>query len=177
MSVQSTLFNRRYGVFRNIIGNTKIEDYFGISCESGNKLTFEIERPTDTNYCLLNVQYLAKNEIFNFSHLPVSICSHILSYACNSIQLQFKILFPSTYPFTPPIWSLVDEKNSMSLSSDYNIKTYFETIAERHNEIYKRKRNDDPYSNSTNWSPAIGIDSDILYFIEKINHFDAICDL
>jgi len=175
MSVQSTLFNRRYDVFCKIIGNAKIEDYFGISCESGNKLRFEIERPTNTNYCLLNVKYFIKNKIFNFTHLPVSVCSHILSYAHNSIQLQFKILFPSTYPFTPPIWSLVDEKNTMSLSSEYNFRTYFETIAERHNEIYKRKRCS--YNNETNWTPAIGIDSDILYFIEKINHFDALCDL
>lgn len=175
--VQPTLFDRRYSVFKKTIGNAKIENYFGISCNEGDKLSVTFDRHQHTNFGFLNIQYFTKNKPFNLSGLPISVCSHILSFASNTIQLKIKIIFPSTYPFTPPIWKLEEEKNTMCLSPEYNLRKYYEDITNRHNEIYLRKTKVDDNDRETNWTPAIGIDSDILYFLEKINHFDAIAAL
>lgn len=174
--VQPSLFDRRYNLFQKILGNTKIENYFGISTanENKSKLMVTFERQGNTNLCFLNIRYFTKLEPFNISGLPLSVCSHILSYASNTIQLKFKIMFPSTYPFTPPIWKLEEEQDTMSLSPEYNLRKYYDDIAIQHNEGYLRKTRVDELNRETNWSPAIGIDSDILYFLEKINHFDDI---
>lgn len=169
------LYIRRYRSFLQTIGDAKIEDYFNIRCKPGNHLTFSVDRPSNANYCYLYINYWKRPEIINFPGLPTVVCSHILSYAHNSIQLKFKIWFPSTYPFCPPTWSLEEEKNTMCLPPEYNLKEYFQDVVNRHNEIYNRSRG--CRDQSTNWSPAIGVDSDILYFILKINHFDELCDL
>jgi hypothetical protein len=63
----------------------------------------------------------------------------------------------------------------MGLPVEYNLKTYFEDAIALHNEIYNRVRKPKSNDPCINWTPAIGIDSDILYFIERSCDFDSLC--
>ena len=52
---------------------------------------------------------------------------------------------------------MINVKHSLKI----NLYEYYKYIVDSHNKIMKR-----------NWSPAIKIEADILYFITKINHFE-----
>jgi hypothetical protein len=170
-----SLFNRRYNYFIQAIDNKTLDTHFNLQCKSGNCVNITLDKPDSTRCCLLKIEFLKRPDIINFPGIPTSICSHILSYAHSYIKIQIKIWFPSTYPFRPPVWSLDEITECMNLPVEYNLKTYFEDAVTLHNEIYNRPRK--PYSNDLciNWTPAIGIDSDILYFIERSCDFDSIC--
>jgi hypothetical protein len=173
----NSLFHRRYRSFLQTIDDEKLEKYFNLQCKPGNRISLTLDKPENTGYCLLKIEYLKRPDVISFSRIPTSICSHILSYAHSYIKIQIKIWFPSTYPFRPPVWSLDEITECMSLPVEYNLKTYFEDAVTLHNEIYNRVRKPNRNDTCINWTPAIGIDSDILYFIERSCDFDSLCDV
>lgn len=95
---------------------------------------------------------------YEFASLPIELSNIIAEYNTYFVNLEIKITFPDSYPFCPPIWSLQEAKYNVSIPDDY-----YANIIENHNHHYEY-----------DWSPAISIEKDILYFIQKINHFEYI---
>ena len=160
----------RWEDLQSRMDNTKIEDYFGIVPEKNDSISFAVEKDSDNKYCIFTVKYVTQNTPnagLDFADLPEAICGLIAEYSCRTIELKFKIEFPECYPFEPPIWSLVEEKNDMvHLPKQFVLGEYYQDIVNRHNSQY--------CENGYNWTPAITIRTDILLFIEKIHHFEMI---
>ena len=149
----------------NIINlHGSLEKYFGITNENGTEFKTKINIQTldGFNQFELNLDIIIINnyKIYNLNNLPLDINSLIASYYTpNYIHLKIQITSPEDYPFNPPIWKIISVKHSLKI----NLYEYYKYIVDSHNKIMKR-----------NWSPAIKIDADILYFITKINHFEHI---
>ena len=149
----------------NIINlHGSLEKYFGITNENGIefKTKINIQALDGFNQFELNLDVIIihNNKIYNLNNLPLDINSLIASYYTpNYIHLKIQITSPEDYPFNPPIWKIISVKHSLKI----NLYEYYKYIVDSHNKIMKR-----------NWSPAIKIDADILYFITKINHFEHI---
>ena len=154
---------RRVNDFTNIINlHGSLEKYFGITNENGTEFKTKINIQTldGFNQFELNLDIIIINnyKIYNLNNLPLDINSLIASYYTpNYIHLKIQITSPEDYPFNPPIWKMINVKHSLKI----NLYEYYKYIVDSHNKIMKR-----------NWSPAIKIEGDILYFITKINHFE-----
>ena len=154
---------RRVNDFTNIINlHGSLEKYFGIKNENGTEFKTKINIQTldGFNQFELNLDIIIINnyKIYNLNNLPLDINSLIASYYTpNYIHLKIQITSPEDYPFNPPIWKMINVKHSLKI----NLYEYYKYIVDSHNKIMKR-----------NWSPAIKIEGDILYFITKINHFE-----
>ena len=154
---------RRVNDFTNIINlHGSLEKYFGITNENGTEFKTKINIQTldGFNQFELNLDIIIINnyKIYNLNNLPLDINSLIASYYTpNYIHLKIQITSPEDYPFNPPIWKIMSVKHSLKI----NLYEYYKYIVDSHNKIMKR-----------NWSPAIKIEGDILYFITKINHFE-----
>ena len=86
-----------------------------------------------------------------------------LSYG-DVLKLDCTITYPETYPFCPPVWTLLKIIIKEDIQS-IDLKEYYENIVSNHNIQY-----------AFNWSPLIRLEKDILDFIQKINHFEYIFD-
>ena len=156
---------RRVNDFTNIINlHGSLEKYFGITNENGTEFKTKINIQTldGFNQFELNLDIIIINnyKIYNLNNLPLDINSLIASYYTpNYIHLKIQITSPEDYPFNPPIWKIMSVKHSLKI----NLYEYYKYIVDSHNKIMKR-----------NWSPAIKIEADILYFITKINNFEHI---
>ena len=156
---------RRVNDFTNIINlHGSLEKYFGITNENGIEFKTKINIQTldGFNQFEINLDIIIINnyKIYNLNNLPLDINSLIASYYTpNYIHLKIQITSPEDYPFNPPIWKIMSVKHSLKI----NLYEYYKYIVDSHNKIMKR-----------NWSPAIKIEADILYFITKINHFEHI---
>ena len=154
---------RRVNDFTNIINlHGSLEKYFGITNENGTEFKTKINIQTldGFNQFEINLDFIIINnyKIYNLNNLPLDINSLIASYYTpNYIHLKIQITSPEDYPFNPPIWKMINVKHSLKI----NLYEYYKYIVDSHNKIMKR-----------NWSPAIKIEGDILYFITKINHFE-----
>ena len=154
---------RRVNDFTNIINlHGSLEKYFGITNENGIEFKTKINIQTldGFNQFEINLDIIIINnyKIYNLNNLPLDINSLIASYYTpNYIHLKIQITSPEDYPFNPPIWKMINVKHSLKI----NLYEYYKYIVDSHNKIMKR-----------NWSPAIKIEGDILYFITKINHFE-----
>jgi hypothetical protein len=131
-----------------------------------------MEKESNTvNHCVFTVKYVTQNtpgHTTDFVGLPKELCDMIATFSSKMIQIKFKIIYPETYPFEPPTWSLIEEDDDMNhLPRGFSLSEYYQDIVDRHNSQY----ND---SGGFNWTPAIDIRVDTLSFIEKINHFDLI---
>ena len=170
-----------------------IAEYFDLTFQEKECMSITLKKhPNKPENCaLLTVKYSLKNPIENISTIPIELLRIVYSYASHEyIQLTFMITFPVDYPFSPPTWSLEEEKNNLSFSAlnHTTIYDYFQVFTSVHNEQYRRedinhteeelsimsdfhrKRSIDYYY----WSPAITIEKDILCFIKRINHFQYI---
>ena len=161
---------RRWNRFQQLLNNTKIETYFGIIPKEKDKISFTMEKDPENMFCILNVQYMTQstpNNVLDFAGLPPEICRLITEYTCKTIDLKFKITFCDMYPFSAPVWSLIDEKNDMThLPKGFVLSEYYQDLVDRHNSHYNTW--------GFNWSPSITICTDVLLFIEKLHHFDFI---
>jgi hypothetical protein len=88
----------------------------------------------------------------------------IATYATDIINIKIKINHYDDYPFKFPVWNLTTLL--YNIKYPLNLRDYYKYIIDNHNNRYK-----------TDWSPAIGVEKDILEFISKINHFDYLIDL
>lgn len=142
---------------KNIIFN--FQNYIGLTTQKNGDFIIDLEK-TDRNI-LVKIKYfpkvfdLYKNNIID---LPRDINFIISEYLKSYILFEFNISHNDSYPFNPPIWSLVSCKDR--LSNYENIIEYYKYIVKSHNV------------NNNGWSPAITIEKDILYFISKINNFE-----
>ena len=154
---------RRVNDFTNIINlHGSLEKYFGITNENGTEFKTKINIQTLDGFnqfeLNLDIIIIHNYKIYNLNNLPLDINSLIASYYTpNYIHLKIQITSPEDYPFNPPIWKMINVKHSLKI----NLYEYYKYIVDSHNKIMKR-----------NWSPAIKIEGDILYFITKINHFE-----
>jgi hypothetical protein len=156
---------RRVNDFTNIINlHGSLEKYFGIKNENGIEFKTKINIQTLDGFnqfeINLDIIIIHNYKIYNLNNLPLDINSLIASYYTpNYIHLKIQLTSVESYPFNPPIWQIIDVKHSLKM----NLYEYYKYIVDSHNKIMTH-----------NWSPAIKIEVDILYFILKINHFEHI---
>ena len=169
---------RRNNLYQHL--TTDVVDYFGIQPSNCDKLKINIDKvdgDTDGLYCTLSVEYKRKtNEVYpvmyGLTKLPESILSHIMDYTdnYNHLRLNFKITFPESYPFEPPMWSLVSTDETIRHDSlaygGLTLVDYYTHLVQMHNDQYRNERHQ--------WFPNISIEKDVLLFLGRINHFDCI---
>jgi len=199
MSMFRTFNNR----FRDFIINVSkksmpyrnIATYFDLPCKENEHMSITLTKHPllFVNCLVLNIKYCIKIPIENISTIPIELIKKIYSYASYEyIDMSFKITFPVDYPFSPPTWSLMEEKNNVSYSALTNItiRDYFQELTTIHNEQYKRDAECNEYDKEKiskmsdlqrkrtidyyYWSPAITIEKDVLSFIKRINYFNYI---
>jgi hypothetical protein len=127
----------------------RIEIFNGVNC---------IKKPTKIT---LNIQYYKNEKFYNFNNLPIEIIRQIQEYGDHFIDLEIDIYFPNQYPYRRPIWRLSNIKHNIKLEQPLSLKEYYNYIINNHNK-----------KNKIYWSPATKIETDIVEFIQKINHFE-----
>ena len=161
---------RRWNRFQQLLNRNTIENYFGIIPKEKDTISFTMDKDPENMFCTLNVKYTTQNtptQLVDFKGLPHEICGLISEYTCNTIDLKFKITFSEMYPFSAPIWSLIEAKNDMThLPKGFVLSEYYQELVDRHNSHYNIW--------GYNWTPSITICTDVLLFIEKLHHFDFI---
>jgi len=168
MTVNAGILDRSYAHFVNNLKKLSIENYFGIDTNDNNsklrifmsklKKSNLIKKPTKIT---LHIHFFKYENVFNFNNLPIEIIREIKEYGNHYIDMKIDICFPRNYPFVEPLWCLKSIKHNIKLEQPLNIKDYYNYIIDNHNKINKK-----------NWSAATKIESDILEFLRKINHFD-----
>jgi hypothetical protein len=151
-----TLFLKRYERFQNKIANSSINKYFGIN---DTNINITVNKKNNEEILYLNIFYLKHQEKINFKIIPNELNDLIHSYLNEYVTIQTDILFPSDYPFIPPIWSL------LKVSSNFDFKDLLHNISEYAVTCHNNQTTRD-------WSPATDIEKDILDFIRKINTFE-----
>jgi hypothetical protein len=149
--------SNRFKRFEDIYQRQSLEKYFGLK---HNYDVFKfVPQKTDINKLTLDIQ-VVKNHYHDFNYLPSDISNIISEYLQEYIYICVEITFPSDYPFKPPMYTLLSTKYNI-VKFPISIDRYYATIVDNHNLQYKRE-----------WTPAMDIDKDILYFICRINHFE-----
>jgi hypothetical protein len=179
-----------------------IATYFDLTCKPNEHLSIILQKhPQKSENCIvLSLEFIQKKPMEQLSlSLPMELIQKIYSYlSYEYIHVSFMITFTDEYPFVPPKWSLMDEKNNVSSSMLYmnniTFRDYFQSMIESHNERFKciqesilseyndeiwadmnenqRKRIMDHY----HWSPVITIEKDVLCFLTRIHHFEYLVD-
>jgi hypothetical protein len=104
-------------------------------------------------------------------NLPPEIVSHILKYLIHRIEIKTKIVYSLGYPFVPPIWFIQKVRHTFHI----DLLDYYLEKVHQHNTAYLTYLMDGTIlSEHGDWSPAISVEKDILYFLQKINHFDEV---
>jgi len=168
MSVYNHSIVRRNKIhLYNLFKNDSIVDYFQIAPLYGS-LSFDIDLSMDGRY-IFRVEY--KNKYmpkFYFPNLPDDMNRLIYSYLHDYIVLEFLVDLRFDFPFSRPIWSFENAQHSYHSRLPISIDDYYKYIVANHNNKYAE--------NIYNWSACMGVRSDILLFICRINHFDIFCD-
>lgn len=138
------------------LDSLEMEPYYGIINTPTKKLNIKMSH--SDNESLFVIKYLQNNIMSDLRFLPLEIINLITSFGDDYISITTKVIYPSDYPFCPPIWSLVDVQHNINTS--LNLNDYYEYLVDSHNSQY-----------NTDWSPAIHIDKDLLDFIQRVNHF------
>ena len=161
-----TIFQRRINHFNNIYDIDKLDDHFNINTSNTQRSIIKISAIINESKKDINLKIKFVHEPFTlkdtyFRGLPLEINRLISSYIPSYIEINTHIHFCNEYPFRPPKWSLLSVIDKSS--SCINLQEYYEYIINCHNNQYRNS-----------WSPAIWIESDILCFIARINHFEQI---
>ena len=117
-----------------------------------------IKKPTKIT---LHIQFSKNENIYNFNNLPIEIIRQIQEYGNHFIDMKIDIYFSNQYPFVQPLWCLKKIKHNIKLEQPLSIKEYYSNIINNHNNQNKKC-----------WSAATKIETDIVEFIRKINHFE-----
>ena len=163
MSNNNRILKKQYFRFIDELQNKTIADYFGIS--AGNrKLSINVSRnANDKNKYMVEINCINPQQMFDFTSLPYEMNDEIYKFIEEYVKLTFCIEYPNEYPFVPPKWTL--DKISYRVNTHVKLDEYYHTIADNHTKCY-----------DFDWSPAIHLETDLVYFIQKINHFDMIFD-
>jgi len=161
------ILERSYEQFINNVNDSSIEKYFGIKTINDSKLKISISKMKKIQSInipikiTLNIQYFKNEKLYNFNNLPIEIIRKIQEYGDHFIDMEIDIYFPNEYPYIRPIWWLSNVNNNVKLEQPLSIKEYYNYIINNHNN-----------NNKIYWSPATKIETDIIEFIRKINHFE-----
>jgi hypothetical protein len=151
---------------KKMIGEISIAEYFQIIPATGS-LQFNIDFTKDGRYkfsITYKTKYFPK---YDFVNLPVELNDIIHSYLEDYIVLEFMVDLRYDFPFSRPVWSLMKVDDSYNNRVPICLFEYYKHIVKLHNKMYIIKNN---------WSPSMGIKSDILKFICRINHFEVFAD-
>jgi hypothetical protein len=167
MTANTAILKRSYDHFVNSFKNSSIEKYFGINTSNSSKLKISISKLEKTD-CIKNptkitlrIYFFKSENIYNFNNLPIEIIREIQEYGNHFIDMEIDIYFPNRYPFIQPLWCLKNIKHNIKLEQPINIENYYYNIINNHNNQNKKC-----------WSAATKIETDIVEFIRKINHFE-----
>jgi hypothetical protein len=158
MTTNTGIVERSYTLFVNNLQNSSIEKYFGINTINNSKLKISISKTTKIT---LHIQYFKCENMYNFNNLPIEIIRQIQEYGNHFIDMEIDIYFPNQYPFIQPLWCLKNIKHNVKVQQLVDINEYYSNIINNHNK-----------QNAASWSPATKIETDIVEFIRKINHFE-----
>jgi hypothetical protein len=136
----SRYLNHSYTSFMSNLENTCISDYFQIQHYTCTLLRLSESDFTFTIYC-------EKMKNYAFSQLPIELSIYISNYLYQRINVTYKMVYPITSPFKPPIWSLLYDT-----STDY---VNYEYISHFLNKQYY-----------LDWTPAISFEKNILNLLE-----------
>ena len=142
----------------DFLNNKPLHDIWGIIENPYNKLTIYVNK-VSTILIYLNIRYY-KKIIYNFKSLPLELSNIICRFLTDYISIKINIKYPLDYPLMPPQWDLNNIKHNLSYPP-IDINHYYSYIIHRHNKEY-----------NNDWIPAMTVESDILNFVQKINHFD-----
>ena len=157
----------RISKFLEQMNNISLEQFWNMLNSETENIVFDVRVEENILFFTIHFkkqfqQRRRERENYKFypiAELPLDVNRFIASfYNEDNISINIEILFPNNYPFHPPVWKLVNVKSNMSVY--LNLNDYYDNIINNHNQCYKR-----------DWSPAIDIEKDLLYFIQKINHF------
>ena len=137
-----------------LIGDSTIADYFQILPAIGS-LQFNIDFPgdDDNGMYIFTVEYKTKYiPQYDFVNLPVELNDVINSYLEDYIMLECMVDLRHDFPFSKSVWNLTKVECSYHGRIPICLFDYYQYIIDCHNEMY---------SKNGNWSPALGIKSDI----------------
>ena len=156
-------FEKRYARYLERIGSANLKEYFQIDTKPNQTLHMDCRKRQESNNELRFTVRFQKQNFCPTLDLPDDLQRIIQDYNHNYVGITVHIEFPVTYPFKPPTWYLIDVEHNLPIS--LHLRDYYDTIVQNHNTQYWN-----------DWSPAIDIEQDILYFVQRINHFDYILD-
>jgi hypothetical protein len=136
-----------------------LHDRWDIIEHNNIKLTIYIDKKTEFLISLKIGVY--KKNIYNIKSLPLELNNIICKFLTDYIIINAFITYPPEYPFVAPYWELIDTQHNIH-SPPTEIPLYYSDIIKEHNNAFK----------SYYWIPAMTVESDILNFIQKINHFE-----
>lgn len=154
--------NKRH--LMNIMNNTSIADYYQIVLSNGS-LQFEINDFKHGEYKFITTYKKNYKPRFYFVDIPDELNHIVFSYLEDFIILECSVDLRYGFPFSKPVWSLNSVYDSFNKRLHISLVDYYTDIVERHNAVY-----------NNDWSPAMGIKSDILIFICRIHHFEVFED-
>lgn len=134
----------------------------------------KIQKTVHSDYILLTIHFRKSPPCPEFD-LPYEINEMIREYLIYVIEIQIKIKYSPSYPFSPPIWFLLAVYHN--LVTEVSLLDYYSYKVNQHNQSYVAyivSLGSHPNYMDNGWTPAITIDKDILSFIQKINHFDEV---
>jgi hypothetical protein len=164
LSYNTTIVERNKSHFTRILENKSIAEYFQIRPTIGS-LEFVITDFVCGTYHF-TVKYKTKYvPKIDFKTLPVELNHIIHSFLDDFIILNFEIDLRHNFPFSKPIWNLIDVHHSYDTRIHIPLFDYYNHIVDLHNTKY-----------DTSLSSSFGMKSDILIFIRRINHFEVFYD-
>ena len=152
------LFDRKYLRYLVLLGGTNLKDYLGIVDDC---LTIDVTKKGECTLCII-FRYVNNVKKPEFAILPREINSLIHSFCGDFIEVNLELKCPKFFPFTVPIWNVVDVKHNLYSNGNILLKHYYEYIAENTN-----------FSNDElkNWTVTYGFEKEILRFYMRIKDF------
>jgi hypothetical protein len=140
---------KRIQRFINEFSDVKLEEYYQLPNKINEKIIIKFKAET-LQLFYVSIHY-TKNFYYPYLNFPPEIANHIKGYLPDIIHIDLKATIPDDYPFKPHFWEIVKIKSNLRI----NDLTYYNIVRE-HN-CY----------NTSDWSPSISLDKDILVLIEK----------
>ena len=160
-------FNKYCNPIDRCINN--LDRYLHVNEKNNNNLIKVKYKFIDSLKDLLVIRLIKKtdiniiNLIYNegISDLPVDIVDNIVKMLKKDdfIEIKLNLEYTEKYPFIAPKWSLKEIKYNFKTS--FNINGIINYYVNLHNELYEKE-----------WTGVFTIESDILYFISRINFLD-----
>ena len=113
----------------------------------------------NNTYCAFKVKTMKRNFFFIYE-LPIDVCCIISNFLTEYINININIKFPWNFPYNPPEWRVFYILHNIH-SPPVNLHQYYSDIVHKHNKEL-----------DVTWVPAMRIETDLINFFQKINHFE-----